>query len=287
MAPVGPAGPAGTTVTANPATTTDTLTSIGIGTTNYAISGIVTPGTNGQLRAATAEDENRVAIDHSNLRVWHREVDTATPPTSSAFTNYQPPNYAGTTAFCPDLPGPHDTGDRCFSTHFRDWYRWTGSSWSTLSADPPNWRGARNNRDDAIAHITGTGQIVWWTGVAQPQLVTAFTPGTTTYRYTWEAQPDIKALQVSACPAPTAGNAGQVCQVNAAGDAYETGTAGDGVVTGGSVTGTTLTLTRSIGADINIAGLPTPGGTTTDGVVQSGTVSQGTLTLVRSQGAKT
>ena len=231
---------------------------------------VVQPGTNGQLRAATADDENRIAIDHSNLRVWHREVDTETPP-AVGFTNYQPPNYAGTTAYCPSLPGPHDVNDRCFSTGNRLWYRWGGSSWSTLNANPPNWRGARDDRDDAIAHITGTGQIVWWTGQPQPQLVTSFVPGTTTYRYVWEQEPERKALQQSACPAPSTANAGMVCQVNAAGDAYETATVttADEFVDGGSFSGTELVLTRALGADIRIPGVPE------DGVVESGVGNAG------------
>lgn len=40
-----------------------------------------------------------------------------------------------------------------------------------------------------------------------------------------------------------------------------TGAPADGVVTGGSVTGTTLTLERSVGADVVITGLPSGGGT--------------------------
>ena len=40
------------------------------------------------------------------------------------------------------------------------------------------------------------------------------------------------------------------------------GAAADGVVTGGSVSGTTLTLERSVGADIDIPGLPSGGGGT-------------------------
>ena len=44
----------------------------------------------------------------------------------------------------------------------------------------------------------------------------------------------------------------------------------DGVVTGGSVAGTDLTLERSIGADIVIPGLPTGGGSgSDDGVVDT------------------
>jgi hypothetical protein len=48
--------------------------------------------------------------------------------------------------------------------------------------------------------------------------------------------------------------------------------AADGVVTGGSVSGTNLTLTRSIGGDITIAGLPS--GNTVDSVVFAYTTSQ-------------
>ena len=50
-------------------------------------------------------------------------------------------------------------------------------------------------------------------------------------------------------------NAGTLTAVGGGGTA-------DGVVTGGSVTGTTLTLTRSIGGDVTITGLPTGGGGT-------------------------
>ena len=56
-------------------------------------------------------------------------------------------------------------------------------------------------------------------------------------------------------------------------------------VTGGSVTGTTLTLTRQGLGDITIPGLPTGGGGTADGVVTGGSVSGTTLTLMRSVGA--
>ena len=62
------------------------------------------------------------------------------------------------------------------------------------------------------------------------------------------------------------------------------GGAADGVVDGGSVSGTDLTLTRSVGADVVIAGLPSGGGSD-DGVVTSGIVSGTTLTLDRSVGA--
>ena len=66
----------------------------------------------------------------------------------------------------------------------------------------------------------------------------------------------------------------------------------DGVVTGGSVAGTDLTLQRSIGADIVIPGLPTGGGGgADDGVVDTAAnlaVNSGdlTLTLGRSWGAR-
>ena len=55
-------------------------------------------------------------------------------------------------------------------------------------------------------------------------------------------------------------------------------------VTGGSVTGTTLTLTRQGLGDVTITGLPSGGGGTADGVVTGGSVSGTTLTLTRSVG---
>ena len=286
--PAGPAGPAGTSVTANPATVTDVLTSIGIGAINYAISGIVTPGTNGQLRAATAEDENRVAIDHSNLRVWHREVDTQTPP-AVGFTNYAPPNFSGSPAYCPSLPGPHAMGDICFSTGNRLWYRWGGSSWSTLNANPPNWRGARNDRDDAIAHITGVGQIVWWTGQARPQQVTSFVRGHDDLPlHVGSAAGHQGAPGRRVSRAYGAGNAGQVCQVNAAGDAYETTAISTGTFTGLTDTPAAISANQclqgnSAGDALTFAACAAGGDS--DGVVTGGMVTQGTLTLVRSQGA--
>ena len=58
-------------------------------------------------------------------------------------------------------------------------------------------------------------------------------------------------------------------------------------ITGGSVSGTTLTLDRSRGTDITIPGLPSGGGGggSDDGVVTGGSVSGTTLTLERSVGA--
>ena len=59
----------------------------------------------------------------------------------------------------------------------------------------------------------------------------------------------------------------------------------DGVVTGGSFTGTTLTLNRSQGlAPVNVSGISGGGGAgSADGVVSGGTVSGTTLTLNRTE----
>ena len=58
----------------------------------------------------------------------------------------------------------------------------------------------------------------------------------------------------------------------------------DGVVTAGSVAGTTLTLTRSVGGDVTITGLPTGGGGVTDGVVTGLSTVGHELTATRSIG---
>ena len=63
------------------------------------------------------------------------------------------------------------------------------------------------------------------------------------------------------------------------------GGAADGVVTGGSVSGTSLTLERSVGADVVITGLPSGGGTDTNDYVDAFTAALSgqdlTLTLER------
>ena len=67
-----------------------------------------------------------------------------------------------------------------------------------------------------------------------------------------------------------ASNAVQSLWLNSGGSWSEYTIPSDGVVSGGSVAGTTLTLTRTNNLpDITIGGLPTPGGTTTDGVANS------------------
>ena len=63
------------------------------------------------------------------------------------------------------------------------------------------------------------------------------------------------------------------------------GPVGDGVVTSGEVTGTTLTLRRTQSlADVTITGLPQAGEATNDGVVTGFTVAAQELTATRSEG---
>ena len=84
---------------------------------------------------------------------------------------------------------------------------------------------------------------------------------------------------------PTGGVPGNVLTRVGATGAEFSGPVGDGVVEGGSVTGTTLTLRRTQSlADVTITGLPSGGGTA-DGVLDGGSYAGGTLTLGRSVGA--
>ena len=140
------------------------------------------PGTGGLLlRDAGASDVGRLAVEGLNLRVGRIDPSHENPPTAS-FAEYTAAGFRGIHGLCPDIPDPQ-LNDRCFSELNRLWYRYGGSSWSSLSAAPARWRGAYQTEQEALVHLRGVNDVVWWNGSSIMHRVTAFTAGTPAYEW--------------------------------------------------------------------------------------------------------
>ena len=223
------------------------------------------PNSDGSLPTCTLDEVGTLlAIDHQNIRVASRVVGTATTLVVD-YENYAAAGFRGVVNNLGQVSNPQN-GDIAFQTTVRHFWRYDSSCacWGSQNSTPTNWRGAYSNETQADNHVTAVGDLVWWTGRPTIARVSTYTqPGDDTFVCGWAPSQEIQELIARPeLPAPSTSNAGQFARVNAAGDSYETapvmggGGTTDGVVTGGSVSGDTLTLVRSIGADVTITGIP-------------------------------
>ena len=136
---------------------------------------------NGVLADATLDDFGRIAIDGTNLRVARIDPNHENPPTAT-FAEYSAAGFRGVHVLCPDITDPV-LNDRCFSTLNRIWYRYGGSSWSSLSAAPSGWRGAYGSEQEALVHLRAVNDVVWWTGSTLMHRVATFTAGSPIYEW--------------------------------------------------------------------------------------------------------
>ena len=181
---------------------------------------VVTPDSNGNLRAAEADDASRLAVDHGNIRVGTRTRVGPTTPTIT-YSDYSATGYRGTAPYASSIPNPQN-GDRMFATVTHSWFVYRTDHWSSISASPGGWRGWYSNQGAAENHITASGQLTFWLGNDNVQHVDTYAAAAVTYAYSWEPEQERTALLSRILPAPDSTNIGEFPIVNAAGDSYTT-----------------------------------------------------------------
>ena len=174
---------------------------------------VVSPGNNGILPACSSADVGkRIAIDHQNVLIATVEHGTSAQ-NAATFADYTAPGFRGAVRCLGILcvPAPQNLNDFAFQYTTNVWYRFNGIAWTSSGATPANWRGYYANQNAAAQHVTGVGDVTYWSGRGDIATVTAFTPaGSDTLVCGWEPSQNVISLQERALPNPTPANARSV-----------------------------------------------------------------------------
>ena len=227
----------GTTVVANPGgSPAATLSTVTIGATDYML---VAGGGGSPLVTTTEVIANVTFMEGVNpgidFTATNSAVDTgiAVPAnTKTLMVNYGASGSSATSGR--DLPW--------FEMPIEEWERLVGVD---VGATPTqgNARFTRTWRQDNITALGGTAARQVWLGKGNNGNIFVWTDNTG-----WDIYPFRARFEIHTPLTVVTGVSGG-------------GGTADGVVDGGSVSGTTLTLTRTVGADVTITGLPSGGGT--------------------------
>lgn len=167
----------------------------------------------GILPACTQAQLGFLGRQGQNIRVCTRFIAGPAPPTVT-FSAYSATGFRGVFDYPADVPNPVHT-NTMFSRGLRTWYRYNTDHWTNIAAAPTNWLDAYANQAAAEAHVSAVGQIVWWTGQSDIQVVATFSDTNVTYGYEWQPEQERQdLLGRPEVPTPAATNRGDVLGVD-------------------------------------------------------------------------
>ena len=153
--------------------------------------GFLQPGTNGQYRAATAEDVGRTIGQGHNTRIGARVIVSQTTRDVTRI-HYTADNFLGVSDSQSNFNDTAEVGDFMFNNFLYLWYINTGPGlWTTAGARPDGFLNGYSTEELGDEHVRGVGDIFYVYGQSILWVVIAFVSGDTVYGYEWATPQEI------------------------------------------------------------------------------------------------